>query len=63
MISEGDSTQRDVQTAILIQESEERHNEEMLASDLERIYGWNSNHAREIAELAWIEMYAEKEGE
>lgn len=62
-IAELEATRRDVQTAIELQEREEWHDEDWLAHGLESTYGWNSNHAREIAELAWTELYAEKEGD
>jgi hypothetical protein len=57
------SIRRDVQTAIELQEHLHFNTEEALTCALEGNYDWNSNHAREIAELAWAEMYAEKEGE
>lgn len=58
--SEEESTRRDVQTAIELQERLDFDIEELIEG-LENDHGWNSNHAREIAELAWVEMYAEKE--
>lgn len=54
-----ESTRRDVQTAIELQERENWGCEEVLAARIEKALGWNSNHAREIAELAWTSLYAE----
>lgn len=59
---ERDSTRRDVQTAIELQDLMNYKVESDLIDGLEHWRGWNSNHAREIAELAWVEMFAEKEG-
>jgi hypothetical protein len=60
---EEESARRDVQTAIEMQERLRYKFEDDLTSGLEFWEGWNSNYAREIAKLAWVELYAEKEGE
>lgn len=57
---ESESIRRDVQTAIELQERIGCLSEDGLAYVLTKNRDWNSNHAREIAELAWVEMYAEK---
>lgn len=58
---EMESTRRDVQIAMQIQEREEWRTEDWLANSLQNHFGWNLIHAKEIAELAWIQLYAEKE--
>jgi len=60
-INEEESTRRDVQTAISLQESEKFESEDYLCLALMKRFGWNSHHAEEIAELAWVELYSEKE--
>lgn len=60
---EEESTRRDVQTAIDLLESKDIPTEDLLFWILVTDLGWNASHAEEIAELAWVELYAEKEGE
>lgn len=62
-IAELEATRRDVETAIELQESINYKDEDSLAVSLCNHLGLNWSHAREIAELAWMELYAEKEGD
>ena len=60
-LSEEESTRRDVTIAFNLQDHQHFNTVETLICALEGTYGWNSNHAREIAELAWTELYVEKD--
>jgi hypothetical protein len=62
-IVEQESTRRDVLEAIDLQEREDYKYESDLCFALERKFSWNPFHAEKIAELAWVELYAEKEGD
>lgn len=56
-----ESTRLDVQTAIDLQERYNFDSENTLIIFLSGCLDWNYLHAEEIAELAWVELYAEKE--
>ena len=60
-VTEGESTRSDVQTAIDLQERHNFNSEDALIIFLSGCLDWNYLHAEEIAELAWVELYAEKE--